>query len=107
MPERLVPPVLLASVVAYFNPRRVILFGSTARGEAGPDSDIDLLVIVDDDTPPEKLTFSAGYEARRAYSDGSADVIPCRVATFQAKSRIAGTIPYEAAHDGVVVYEKR
>jgi predicted nucleotidyltransferase len=31
--------------------RRVILFGYTARGKAGPDSDIDLLVVVDDDTP--------------------------------------------------------
>jgi predicted nucleotidyltransferase len=107
MPQPLVPPLLLDSVVAYFNPRRVILFGSTARGEARPDSDIDLLVIVDDDTPPEKLTFCAGYEARQSYSDGSADVIPCRTATFQAKSRIAGTIPYEAARDGVIVYEKR
>ena len=54
----LVPSELLDSVVAYFNPRRVILFGSVARGEAGPYSDIDLLVIVDDDTPPEKVTRS-------------------------------------------------
>ena len=28
-----------------FRPNRVILFGSHARGAAGPDSDIDLLVI--------------------------------------------------------------
>ena len=27
------------------DPERIILFGSLARGEAGPDSDIDLLVI--------------------------------------------------------------
>jgi hypothetical protein len=38
------------SGVAYFQPRRVILFGSMARGEAGPDSDNDLLVVLDDDT---------------------------------------------------------
>ncbi|MGB7156475.1 MAG: nucleotidyltransferase domain-containing protein [Tepidisphaeraceae bacterium] len=29
-----------------FKPRRVILFGSHARGAAGPDSDVDLLVIM-------------------------------------------------------------
>ncbi len=29
---------------------RVILYGSEARGEARPDSDIDLLIIVDRDT---------------------------------------------------------
>jgi Nucleotidyltransferase domain len=35
-------------------------FDSAARGEAGSDSDIDLLVIVDDDTPPEKQSLRAG-----------------------------------------------
>jgi hypothetical protein len=103
----LVPAELLDPVVAYFKPQRVILFGSTARGEAGPDSDIDLLVIVDDDTPPEKLTFRAGYESRRSYRNGAADVFACREATFRTKRRIAGTLPYEAARDGVVVYERR
>lgn len=38
----LVPPELLNRVVGYFHPRRVVLFGSRARGESGPDSDIDL-----------------------------------------------------------------
>jgi hypothetical protein len=61
----LVPPELLDPVVAYFQPRRVILFGSAARGEAGPDSDIDLLVVLDDDAPKEKLSYRAGMEARR------------------------------------------
>jgi predicted nucleotidyltransferase len=32
-------------IVAVARPDRIILFGSAARGEAGPDSDIDLLVI--------------------------------------------------------------
>jgi hypothetical protein len=36
-----VPAELLDPVVAYFRPQRVILFGSTARREAGPDSDFD------------------------------------------------------------------
>lgn len=33
-------------VVALAKPEKVILFGSAARGEMGPDSDIDLLVVV-------------------------------------------------------------
>ena|SRR5258708_36318725 len=102
----LVPSELLDAVVAYFKPQRVILFGSTARGEAGPDSDIDLLVIVDDDTPAEKVTLRAGYEARRSYHH-PADVIPCRRSTFDRKRPIAGTLVYEAAVDGIVVYERR
>lgn len=106
MREGVVPAELLDPVVAYFRPRRVILFGSRARGEAGPDSDIDLLVVVvDDDTPAEKLTPEAGYEARKSYRM-PADVIPCREATFRRKSRIAGTLPYTAAHEGVVIHER-
>jgi len=30
-----------------FHPERVLLFGSYARGDAGPDSDVDLLVVMD------------------------------------------------------------
>src|SRR5205823_8938469 len=98
----LVPHELLDPVVAYFAPRQVILFGSAARGEQGTDSDLDLLVIVDDDTPPSRLTLAAGYEARMGYH-GPADVIPVRQSVFRQKARIAGTIPFEAALDGIVV----
>jgi len=90
MSARLIPAELLDPVVAYFRPRRVILFGSLARGEAGPDSDIDLLVVVDDDTPTEKVTVRAGREARRPYRQ-PADVIPVRESTYRRFSRIVGT----------------
>jgi predicted nucleotidyltransferase len=101
-----VPLELLDAVVEYFEPLRVILFGSAARGDAGPDSDIDLLVILDDDAPPEKLTLAAGYQSRRSYHR-AADVIPCRESIFRRKSRIAGTLAYMAAQEGRVVYERR
>jgi len=103
MATTIVPPELLDRVVAYFNPQRVILFGSAARGEAGPDSDIDLLVIVDDDTPPEKLTWRAGHEATRPYPD-PADVFPMRAETFEHDRTIVGTLAAEADTDGIVVF---
>lgn len=31
-----------------FNPRKILLFGSRARGDAREDSDFDLLVVMDD-----------------------------------------------------------
>ncbi len=34
------------------HPEKVIVFGSHAQGEAGPDSDIDLIVVLDSDTMP-------------------------------------------------------
>ena len=100
-----VPAELLDPIVAYFRPRRVILFDSMARGDPGPDSDFDLLVVVDDDTPPEKLTLAAGYEARRSFGR-AADVFPCRESVFRRRSQIAGTLAYAAASEGVVVYER-
>ena len=37
---------MVRRIIKRFDPERVILFGSHARGEAGPDSDIDLLVVM-------------------------------------------------------------
>ena len=37
----------LAEVCARYSVRELSLFGSAARGEMGPDSDIDLLVVFD------------------------------------------------------------
>jgi len=105
MSAALVPPELLDPVLAYFRPRRVILFGSVARGEAGPDSDIDLLVVVDDDTPAEKVTIKAGRESRRPYRL-PADVIPVREEIWRRFSRVVGTLPYAARTEGIVVYER-
>jgi predicted nucleotidyltransferase len=37
---------LADSIAEQFNPERIILFGSYAAGTAGPDSDVDLLVVL-------------------------------------------------------------
>ena len=43
--ERLIKE-MVQRIVAGFNPEKVILFGSYARGTAGTDSDVDLLVVM-------------------------------------------------------------
>jgi predicted nucleotidyltransferase len=102
---KLVPSELLDPVVACFNPLRVIVFGSVARGQAGPDSDVDLLVIVDDDTPAENWTLRAGYESRKSYHR-PVDVIPVQKAVFYRNAGIGGTLSRAAALAGVVVYDR-
>jgi|SRR5712671_1731486 len=97
-----VPRDLLDPVVEYFKPQRVILFGSRARGEATRESDIDLLVIVDDETPRDKLGWKAGYEAHR--SKRAADVFPMRAGDFERDRAIVNTLAAEADADGIVVY---
>jgi uncharacterized protein len=41
---------LLEQIVRIAHPLRIILFGSAARGQASPDSDIDLLVVMPEGT---------------------------------------------------------
>lgn len=40
-------PFVAETISARFRPVKIVLFGSVARGDDGPDSDIDLLVVVD------------------------------------------------------------
>jgi predicted nucleotidyltransferase len=41
---------LVSQIVEIAHPLEIILFGSAARGEAGPNSDVDLLVVMPDGT---------------------------------------------------------
>ena len=57
---RSVPQALLDDLVRRVldaaHPLRIILFGSAAKGTMGPDSDIDLLVVVSDGTPCRQIS---------------------------------------------------
>jgi predicted nucleotidyltransferase len=46
-----------------YQPERIYLFGSTARGESGPDSDYDLMVVVPDSTPSLLCDSGRAYKA--------------------------------------------
>jgi len=104
--NNLVPAELLEPLIAYFNPLRIILIGSVARGDAGPDSDIDLVVVLDDDVPPEMLSAKAVAEARKGYH-GAVDIIPCRVSKLMARARPIGSFAHQVLRDGVRVYERQ
>ena len=98
-----VPNDLLQSIIAYFSPRQVILFGSRARGDAGPDSDIDLVVLLDDDAPGEHFSAGATQEARKGYRR-ACDIVPWRISDFYDRARIIGSLPYTVLHEGHIVY---
>jgi uncharacterized protein len=100
-----VPKDLLASVVAYFNPVQVILFGSRARGDARLDSDYDLLIILDDEAPAEKWRWQAPYEARRGFH-GAVDILRCRRSAYEARRDVIGSLAHTAHEEGAVVYER-
>lgn len=105
MDAKRVPPELMRSIVAHFDPVQIILFGSQARGEQSPESDLDLVVVVDDHVDKEKLTWRSVYEARREY-DGAVDLFPCRQSVFRERAKIIGSFAHTVSAEGVVVYER-
>lgn len=56
----IIVPELTRRIVDLVAPARIILFGSAARGEMGPDSDLDVLVVMPDGSD-HKRTLDALY----------------------------------------------
>jgi predicted nucleotidyltransferase len=102
---RTVLDTLIRSVVATYAPRRIVLFGSDTAGEGGPDSDLGLLVVLDDDVPPDALHWRKAQDARSGY-DGPVDLIPCRESVFNQRASVPGSFADSIRKDGVVVYER-
>ena len=99
------PAGLLDRIVEHLNPIKVIVFGSQAAGNTHKDSDWDLLIVVDDDIPTEKVNWKGIGEARRGVR-GAIDLIPCRESIFQDRKDIIGSLPWIALNEGVAVYER-
>ncbi|MEO5377983.1 MAG: nucleotidyltransferase domain-containing protein [Magnetococcus sp. DMHC-6] len=57
---------MIDAIVAAAQPERIILFGSLARGEARPDSDVDLLVIESEPFGPSRSRFQEIARLERA-----------------------------------------
>jgi predicted nucleotidyltransferase len=100
-----VPQTLIDSIVRTYAPRRVVLFGSQVRGTANADSDLDLLIVLDDDVPAETLSWRRRHAARGSYH-GPVDIIPCREGVLTERARATGSFADTVLRGGVVVYER-
>ncbi|ACI99688.1 nucleotidyltransferase domain-containing protein [Rhodospirillum centenum] len=96
---------LLDRIVAAYEPERVYLFGSRAAGTADAGSDYDLLVVVPDDTPAERLS-PVWLSETVLTLPVPADVFPCRQGSFERARGAVGTLSHTAATRGRVVYER-
>ncbi len=92
-------------LVRGYDPERVYLFGSAARGEAGPDSDYDIMLVMPDDARPERM------DARDAYSDHlwglevPVDVLIVSRAYFDAAAeQVAASLPAAVLREGALLY---
>lgn len=99
------PKDLIARLVARLDPTRIYLFGSRAEGRARPDSDFDLLVVMPNDAPPDRLTIEYAYEAKCGLGI-AADVIPCTEAEFEAEKDEFDSLCRQADRRGMLLYER-
>ena len=97
-------PFLIERIVRRFDPLRIVLFGSHARGEAGPDSDIDLLIVF----PEVKDKRKAAVEIRRALADlpVGKDIIVTTPDEITRRGDLIGTILRPALREGKLLYER-
>jgi predicted nucleotidyltransferase len=95
-------PVLTEVVrrlVKAYRPERVYAFGSVARGDAGPDSDYDLLVVVPDDALPEHRRSRLAYEVLRG-TGAAADVLVCTRSYFEQRRQLKASLPGTVLREG-------
>ena len=88
-------------IVQNFNPLRVILFGSHARGDAGPESDIDLLVVF----PQVANRRLAAVAIRRTLADLPVckDIVVTTPEEIVRRGDLIGTVLRPALREGIVV----
>lgn len=93
---------IVQRIVAVAKPEKIIMFGSAARGEMGPHSDVDLLVV-------KRGEYHRGHLTEEIYMNligvGQAvDVIVVTPAEVEKYKDSAALVIYPAVREGKVVY---
>ena len=89
-------------ILAVAQPLKIMLFGSAARGTMGPESDIDLLVVVSDGTP-RRQTAQDIYMNLFGLEIG-VDVVVATAQDLQAYGDNCGLVYYPALREGREIY---
>ncbi len=94
---------IVTRVAQAYHPLRIYLFGSKARGDAGPDSDYDLLVVVPDHAPEELRKSALAYQS--LWEIGSAvDVLVCTESWFRSRLGVPSSLPATVTREGKLLY---
>jgi predicted nucleotidyltransferase len=90
-------------LVTVFHPERIYLFGSCARGEAGPDSDYDIMVVVPDSATQERKSSRLAYEV--LWGTGvAADVLVWTQEAFEKRLHLRASLPSTVLSEGRLLY---
>jgi predicted nucleotidyltransferase len=94
---------MVSRIVERFHPDQIVLFGSYARGDQSPDSDVDLLVVKTIEGPKrqERLAIRAALRGCGLPKD-IVVVTPDEVTRFR---HTAGSLIRAAMEEGRVLYD--
>lgn len=92
------------TIVERFHPKRIVLFGSHARGDAGTDSDLDVFIEMQTSRrPPERaIEVSAAFGLRT----WPLDVVVYTPEEVQRLRGVSGTLLSVIEKEGKVLYEQ-
>ena len=95
---------MVRRIVKRFDPEKIILFGSHGKGTAGPDSDVDLLVVmpVSGSRREKAIEIGVSLHGIRIHKD----IIVTTPEEFEWRKEIVGTIERPAALEGEILYAK-
>ncbi len=97
--------VAVDDIVEAFQPRQVLVFGSVARGEDGPDSDLDLMVVLDHVEDAQRLELMSKLR-RCITAPVPVDVMVTDPAEIERRRDVVGSAHYWPLREGKVVYER-
>jgi predicted nucleotidyltransferase len=90
-------------LVTLYRPERIYLFGSVARGEAGPDSDYDLMIVVPDSTPQPLRDPGLAYRALWRLGAAIDPLIWTRT-QFDSRLHLRASLPSTVLREGRLLY---
>jgi predicted nucleotidyltransferase len=95
---------LADKIAREFHPDKIILFGSHARGTTGPDSDVDLLVIMPRDGETRQAQAAAIHF--KCHPGFSIDVLVRTPEEFEARLKMRDWFMRDIAREGKVLHAK-
>lgn len=96
---------IVRRLVEAVDPDRIILFGSRARGDPRPDSDVDLLIVKDSPEPPGRRDVRA-YRALMGIGVPK-DVLWYTRQEVEEWAGVRNHVVSRALREGKVLYERR
>lgn len=97
---------IVRRVVAAASPQKVVLFGSRARGDHRPDSDIDLLIIQDSPLPRHRRSIPVYAALSELPLEVDTEVVVYTPEEVREWSGASAAFVTTALREGKVLYEK-